>query len=498
MKDKFVKLSSIIAKYAFYIFVIFYSLANIFFTIRRYNGLDQSYEVNYLFGFNFFNLFCLISIFVIFVYLYNRKFFRLSSKKYLYGFLLFAFIVGFAWIAVNPQELVELDDSYNCFRAASYIADGDLSVIGYKSYINTYPHNLPLVTYFLLIIKIFGHSNAVFAIRIINLVLVLIGYYSLYKITEELFEDERVNCFVVLLMFLSIQFVFYSFMVYSNVIAYSTGMFSLWFFQKYIKNNQIKNLVISLVAIIISASLKNNSLILLVAELIYIFLKMVKKLDYRVTLITFASLILFTLTSTGIIKFWEKQSGSDYSNKLPMSCWIAYGMNYYEGNPGGYTNEFETFHHENDYVVEYTDTKAKEFIHNVLETFKEKPNVMVRFYIQKFLVSFANPEYDAFASYREIERNDFTESAISGKTNNLLFNVWDATSTIVSIGLLAYILIDNRKIELKHLLLAVCVFGGFLFHAFWETKSLYLYQYYLLLLPYAAKGLINIFERKVR
>ena len=498
MKDKFILLSNFVAKYAFYIFVILYSIANILFTIRRYNGLDQSYEINYLFGFNLFNVFCLIFIFAIFIYLYNKKFFKYSSKKYLFLFLSISFLMGIIWIFANPQELVELDDSYNCFRAASYMAKGDLSVIGYKSYINTYPHNLPLVTYFLFIIKIFGQSNAILVIRIINLFLVLLGYYSLYKITEELFEDEKVNYFVVLLMFLSMQLVFYSFMVYSNVIAYSTGMFSLWFFQRYIKNSHLKDLIISLIAIVVSASLKNNSLILFVAELIYIFLKMVKKFDYHVILVVFASLILFTITSTGIVKFWEKRGGNNYDNKLPMSCWIAYGINYYEGNPGGYTNELEAFHHENDYVVEYTDAKAKEFIDNALETFKEKPNVMIKFYIQKFLVSFANPEYDTFASYREIERNDFTESVISGKINDLLFNTWDATSTIVSVGLLAFIFKNNNKIKLKHLLLGVCILGGFLFHSFWETKSLYLYQYYLLLLPYAAKGLADLIERKVR
>ena len=498
MKKTLLCLSKNIAKYAFILFIGLYATANLLFTVRRFNGLDQSYEVNYLNGFNLYNTLLLVAIIGLIIYAFKKNFWGLKSKHVLYGFLGLSAIVGLTWIIANPQALVELDDAYNCFRAANGMAQGDLGVIGYKSYINTYPHNLPLVTYFFVLIKIFGPTNALWAIRLINLVLVLVGYYSLYQITNELFKNEKVNMLVVWFMFLSMQFVFYSFMVYSNVIAYTTGMVSLWFFTRYLNNDHLSDLGIALLAIVISASLKNNSLILLVAELIYIFIQMVRKFNYRVVLMTLISLVLLTLTSTGVVKFWEKRSGNDYSNKLPMSCWLAYGLNYYEGNPGGYTNEFEAYHHQNDYVAEYTDLKAKEFIGNVLETFKEKPNVAAKFYAQKFLVSFANPEYDTFASYRELERSAFTENVICGPINDFLFNLWDAASSLVALGLLLYAVLNLKKISLNELLLGVCVFGGFLFHGFWETKSLYLYQYFLLLLPYAAKGIVTLLERKTK
>ena len=43
---------------------------------------------------------------------------------------------------------------------------------------------------------------------------------------------------------------------------------------------------------------------------------------------------------------------------------------------------------------------------------------------------------------------------------------------------------------------AVIVIGGFLFHAFWEVKSIYLYQYFMYLLPYAAYGLVSLNDEK--
>lgn len=489
MKNKLLMLSKNIAKYSFLLFICLYSIANLFFTTRHFNAPNSGYEINYFSGFTLVNFITLVIIGFMAVYAINKKDFKFSSKKILSIFLIASFLMGVIWIFSNPQDLVEYDDAFNCYRAAVSLSNGDLSPIQYGSYINTYPHNLPLVTYFLIIIKIFGNDLSLLAIRFINLLFVLIGYYSLYKICEELYDNEKTKLILVILMFLSTQYVFYSFMIYSNVIAYSTGMVSLLYFLKYYKNDSLKDLIFSLLMIVFSSILKNNSLIILIAEIIFLILKLINNFNFKPILILAISLFTLSIFSKGIIGYWSIKSNTDYSNKLPFSCWIAYGVNYDRNNPGGYTNEFENFHHENGYVAEYTDRKAKEFIENSLNRFKEQPDVALKFYIQKFLFSYANPEYDAFLSYKNIKRNDFTNSLISGQANDFLFVVWDACSSLVSIGLIVFAIKKFNDIKLEQLLLGVCVFGGFMFHFFWETKSIYLYQYFLLLLPYAAYGI---------
>ena len=42
----------------------------------------------------------------------------------------------------------------------------------------------------------------------------------------------------------------------------------------------------------------------------------------------------------------------------------------------------------------------------------------------------------------------------------------------------------------------IIVIGGFLFHTLWEVKAIYLYQYFMYLLPYAACGLVSLFDKK--
>lgn len=482
-----------IAKYCFYVFIVLYAIANIFFTVRQYNV--GSNEAHYLFGITIEHI-IIVGILLLILFLYFRKAnFKINNKILLIIFFIACIVLGLYWIFTNHPVLIEFDDAYNCYRAASLVGQGDYGPLGFKSYINTYPHNLSLVSYFMIYTRLFG-DNATTVIRIVNLVFVIVGYYSLYKISDEIFGNDDINTIVIFLMFLSMQFVFYAFFIYGNVVSYSSALLSVYLFIRYFKSEKILYLVLSGIAIIFSIAIKNNSLIILIAEIIYMVIHIIDKKKWLLSLFVIFVLIGETICTTGVTKFWEVRSNNDYSNSLPKICWIAYGLNYDYRHPGGYMFEFEVYHHENGFVREFTEARVMTFIDGVLESFKEKPYLIPRFYAQKFLVSFANPEYETFAQYRELPQTEFNESVISGDINDVLNEIWDATSTIVSIGLLVYMIKRFKKITLLELIGGVIVFGGFLFHSFWEVKAIYLYQYYMYLLPYAACGLYLLMKKK--
>lgn len=483
---KIFTVSNFIAKNSFCLFVIIYGFSNIFFTVRQFNDIDS--VANYYFGIDFWHVVLVVCLLVLCFLLVKAGSDKKKNQLFLAIFIISCILLGLYWILSNHPFLIELDDAYNCYRAANLVGKGDYGPLGYKSYINVYPHNLTLVSYFMIYTRIFG-DNATTIIRFVNLVFVIIGYISLYKITDIMFNDERINTLMICLMFMSMQFVFYAFFIYGNAISYSTGMVSIYYFLRYLKEDKLPLLIISMIAIVVSSAIKNNSLIIMFAEVIYLFLKLIDKKKLVLVFITIATIICFWFASSGIIKFWEIRSGNDYSNKLPRICWIAYGLNYDERHPGGYMNEFELYHHENGFVPEFTIKRAEEFIDGVLKAFSDRPFLVPRFYFQKFLVSFANPEYETFAQYRMLPQSEFNKSVISGKVNDCLNEFWDAVSTLVSIGSVVYIMKYYKKVTLFELLCGVIVFGGFLFHTFWETKAIYLYQYYLFLLPYAACGL---------
>ena len=84
---------------------------------------------------------------------------------------------------------------------------------------------------------------------------------------------------------------------------------------------------------------------------------------------------------------------------------------------------------------------------------------------------------------------------ISGRINVGLNYFWDTVANLVSIGVLSFVVLNFKKINLKQMLPAVVVIGGFFFHFIWEVKAIYLYQYYMYLLVYAAYGIALLLNR---
>ena len=389
------------------------------------------------------------------------------------------------------------EDSINCFNTALSIYNGSLSSLKQGTYICIYPNNLGLVTYELLHMYLFGDYYCLYSIRVVNLLFVLLGYYSLYKIGTLIFKNNRkFNCILIFLMFGSMQLVFYSFFIYGNCLSYSLSLCSVWLLLEFFRNRKVSILIISSICIVLSISIKMNSLIVLIAEIIFIFLDYIDNKKLIVILFLVLSLCGVFIGTKGVQKYWENKTMVKYDDlKLPTICWLAYGVNYDSRNPGHYTDQFEKFHIENGYKAEYTSLEAKTFINMCINHFKEKPVSAISFYLRKFIVSWTNPEYEAFDQYRELNNNDVVLNVISGKTNCLINYFWGAISNLVSIGLLSYIVINFKKNKLKQMLPAVIVIGGFLFHFIWEVKAIYMYQYYMYLLIYAAYGLMLLFKK---
>lgn len=495
MKKLFFKISNDIVKYCFAFFCALYAICNILFTYWI-NNLSY-YEKSINIGINIFNIVLLICFLFILYLLIKKNFFNINEKYLLLGFLLLCLITGLIWIFINDPILKERDDAYNCFNAALSIYKGSLSSLKQGAYICNYPNNLGLVTYDLLHIYLFGEYNCLYSIRIVNLSFVLLGYYSLYKIGTLVFKNNRIfNCVLIMLMFGSMQFVFYTFFIYGNCLSYALSLSSVWLLLEYFDKRKLLNLIISAICIALSISIKMNSLIILIAEIIYLILDFINNKKLLVVLFLVLSLSGIFVGTKGVQHYWENKAGVNYDElKLPTICWLAYGMNYDPRNPGHYTNQFEVFHVENGYKVEYTSLEAKTFINMCLEHFKKNPVAGITYYIKKFIVSWANPQYEAFDQYRELHNNDFVLNVISGNINVGLNYFWDTVANLASIGVLSFVVLNFKKINLKQMLPAVIVIGGFFFHFIWEVKAIYLYQYYMYLLVYAAYGIALLLNR---
>lgn len=456
------------------IFLLLFTVGNAFFSTLYFDESIYKSSINIL-------VLLLIIIILLIIILLTKNKIIIDNSKAIFVFVMCLFMIqGIIYILDCKSELINYDDSYNVFKAALEIARNNYDSVGYRTYINVYPNNLGLMTYFLMHIKVFGELNALLSIRIMNLLFVLIGYIFLYRITNLLFCNNITRLVFSILVLINGQFVYFSTLIYGNAVSYSLAIVSIFYLIKYIKKRETISLFLCVLSISFSITIKLNSLIVLIAECIYLLIDFIKNKTAISTIAILLLIICQFLGTTGIQKYWGNKVEIDYSqSKLPTICWIANGINYDSRNPGRYTNQFEVYHMANDLVPEYTAIEAKRFINDAINYFKENPKAGIEFYAKKFLVSFANPTYECL-----------------DEENVVLETIWDASSSIVAIGLVIFLIKDYKKMELNQLIGLVVIIGGFLFHAFWETKAIYCYQYYLFLLPYAACGLSNIKRSK--
>lgn len=493
MKQKFNVLAINIVKVFFGIFIILYFVLSTLFSVHVNNLIDK-FSVEYNFGLNVYVLITLTILIFVLYSLIKNNFFNISDKKLLFSFLAFSFAIGLIWIFSNNIVLSEGDDAQSCFNTAINFINGEYDKLKHASYIAVYPNNIGLVLYDVLNIFLFGEVGALYSIRLINLVFVIIGYYYLYKICDLTFNHNRlINCSMLFLMFGSMQFVFYSYFVYGNCLSYSLGIVSVYYLMNYFKENKHSHLIISIIMILVSIFIKNNSLIIFIAELIYCVINIVNTKNYKILICIFTLIIGSICVTTGVEHIFENIIDYSYKDeKLPTITWLAYGVNYDANNPGHYTSQIELFHENNGFKSEYTKLEAERFFNESISYFKENPLAAIKFYLSKFLVSWANPQYEAFGQFRYSKNSDFTRQVVGGTINHLIDIFWDSMQIIVAIGLLVFVIKGFKSTNIYQLLCATIVVGGVLFHIAWEVKAIYLYQYYMYLLPYGAHGLVML------
>ena len=136
------------------------------------------------------------------------------------------------------------------------------------------------------------------------------------------------------------------------------------------------------------------------------------------------------------------------------------------------------------------------------------PKVFITFYSEKIGSTWLNPTFQTIwcslpgQRYRNSEEYahyiSYHEKALSmvggdlAKTEEYYFDICQIIIFIFA-GIGIFKISKNQN--LKQVILPIIFIGGFLFHILWETKSIYVIQYYFLLLPYTALGIDYIISK---
>ena len=113
--------------------------------------------------------------------------------------------------------------------------------------------------------KIFGQQEFIY--RLINILIVFSGLFSLFKLSERILKDTFWSFFVPLIVFTSPLLIFYTNNFLSNAPAFGLALTGTYFFYRYDEKHKKKWLILSMAFFTLSGLLKITSLIIFMAIL---------------------------------------------------------------------------------------------------------------------------------------------------------------------------------------------------------------------------------------
>ena len=300
-------------------------------------------------------------------------------------------------------------------------------------------------------------------------------------------KEYKVN--LVLLMLLSLTFFtlpMLSTFVYGDIPSIAFSLISIYFMMKYTETKKIKYSVFSALCIAIAYMLRMNSLIFIIATIIYLglnFLKDFSKNIWKKNVLEIGIVVMYIvialLPSTIVKNYYMNKYDINKDEGYPIQSFLLFAMSEGPRSNGWYNEDIaEPALQNTDKIDEikkdYTE-KLKERITYLLEN----PKYTFDFYTKKVTSMWAENTYSAV-------RNNFLNSDFFEKIINYLTFYQKILLVLSSVSSLI-VLIQNRKNLSLNLIFLITIFiGGFMFHILWEAKSRYIIPYVIVLLPLAS------------
>lgn len=453
------------------------------------------------------NLLFLVLTLLLLYFLYKKILPKINKKILFIFMVVFSLIFGFWWI--NYIKLVPISDQFMVYYCSQQLIKNDLKpILNSGNYLSRNPHQLGFVLFLTAIAKIFN-NNGTIIIQFTNVVFATICAITLYFIVKELFKEDLVQKIALLLItFFSIYFAFFCPHIYGNISGLAFGLISLLFTLKFIDSNRVLHLIITALSITFSYLLKSNYEIFLVAIIITLVLKAIQ--DFKIKSIVGILGIIITVfgIKTAIYTCTEKITGYSLNNGVPVISYIYMGIAEPATlTPGWYTGDVENIYNEANFSKEKSEEITKDLLSNRLNYLSKNLGYTYGYFKSKLETTWLNPTFqtiwcstpglvlDQNPGYNNyICAHKFLISILCGKAFNLEERIMDIYQILIFLTASFSLFVTFKEISLKKTLLPLIFLGGFLFHLIWETKSIYVLQYFYLLVPYSAYGIYKLFS----
>lgn len=488
-------------------------ICSIFITAYFKTSYNSAPEMTY-FKFSYVLPEVLLSILLslIIILIYKKVLKRVNNIFFIIPISLLIFIAYIFWISVI--KLKPIDDQLRIHEIAISFLDSGIDFhLGFHQYLFLYPYQLGLIYLVAQLYKIFGENFTV--IQYFNAICSIANFYLLYIISKKIFKSENVQKYLIIFLGLfSLYWMFFNVYFYGNIVGLTFALISILFTLIYLEKNKLYCLLIAGLSIGLSILLKTNYSIFLCGIIIVLTLDMLKDWNKKKLLFIPILLIGYLIVNLSYNLVIDKKYNIKLPEGVPMINFIYMGISSNDNDlfPGWYNGETINIYFRNNCNTESNNKETKELIGKRLEYFLKNPSEFLSYFSQKIGSTWLNPTFQTifcstigqrfnwdgdYAVYIDHHQMIISMVASNGDLYKLEENYFNIYQIIVfifgAIGI--FLLGKNNNFTIEQTLLPIIFLGGFVFHIIWETKAIYVIQYYYLLLPFASYGFYIISEK---
>lgn len=456
------------------------------------------------------------------------------SRRLFRAFSLFVLAFWTLWILITQLE--PGSDPAKVYGIAMQWRAGNFSAYAEGGYLFRYPYQAGIILFYYLLSFVFGVDNYI-GLQFVNVIALVAVYVLLSKLAAFFWkEDEKLPFLVYVALILWAPLAFYVTYLYGILPGMALSVGTLYCVTKYLDSGKYRYMLPAALCMGLATVIKMNCLIFLIAAACFlVYDAIMAVLSCRgngVAVWTvsvqeeisgqqdgqtgkkgpagksgasraIASLLFIVLMSVSVSvcnevvnRYVERLTGYEAGEGLEMLSWVVMGLQETPLGPGGYSGYIGDIYVKYDYDGEKVREASWTDIKKVLTRMSENPlDEGVTFFARKNAFQWNDPSFiglDRTKGRRSaIDLPAFVTSLIDGRGSAAFYVAMNYAQTLLLFGMLLYVFLNWRSRNLYELMGAVAFLGGYLFHFVWESSASYTIPYFVIMIPYAVRGLAD-------
>lgn len=426
---------------------------------------------------------------------------EISTVKLLSVFVL---VMGTLWIMIT--QLKPGSDPAKVYEIAMQWRKGNFSSFAEGGYLFRYPFQSGIVLFYYLLTYIVGIDNYV-GLQFINVIALVAIYAGLVKSAALFWKQEKVLPTAIHIALIAwIPLFFYVTYLYGILPGMALSVGAIYFAVRYLDSRQYRYILMASLCMGLATVIKMNCLIYLIAIACFLFYDTIdilfgtKKELGRKWVASLVFILLMGLSVMGFKqvtdRYVEHLSGYELADGEVMVSWVVMGLQETPLGPGGYSgyigDVFLKYEYDSEQITEASIADIKKILTRMMD---DPLDEGLTFFARKTAFQWNDPSFIGMDRTKgrssAVVVPEFVASLIEGKGSVGLYVLLNYAQTLILIGVLLYAFLNGKSNNIYELIGAVVFLGGYMFHLIWESSASYTIPYFVILIPYAVKGLAD-------